>query len=1157
MEQGTVFVGRELELDELSSRLNLVLSGQPAMVSVSGDAGVGKTRLLREFSDIARRLSLKVVVGRATEDSATPYLPFMGVLEACLKDASSSGLDALTRLKSFAADTQVGPRSASRHEDVGYDRLRLFVAIVREIVNFARCEPLLIVLDDLHWADPPSLELLGQLVFVSADARGNQRLPLMIAVAHRPVPPDHRLSKLLSRLSREAIVRAIELEGFGPRETHSLLRSLGLQRAANQLVDAVQRVTHGYPLFIREFLHQLDRKGLLETTGGYVTAKAPAAGIALPRDVSSALSERLEVLNQNELATLTLAAFTGDAFVLERMARIAGLSVDRLLNVVERGLESELLVHDGALFRFRHPLIRHVLAERASPTRQLRLHLQIAGALEQEPASGELSLEIAGHLLAAGPLCPPARLLHYTRQAAEHAFAIYAWAEAARMYASAAEAAAQVAESTPSLIGELHCLAGRAYQNDFDFGPCSAHFEKALAAYAAGGDLVGQAQALRFKTLLLYNNTSTSYGDALELHEQRAILARLGSDQPLVRGQLMEVMSQVYWVARRSPEAEEIARRALELGQRADDDRLRYRASFSLGLALFQSGRLHEARETFTDSLNYAVRARDDWGRVQPLQRLAILHLVMGQIEQAEELGNEGRTLTTQVGQNAEASIAYAHLATVALARGDYASVESLALEAVSLSQRAHYPWGGMIALTALARARALTGRLDDALHTIELLAKPGEIVDTPSPPLQFSVAVWRDYLTALCTRQASPSRLSFYAENLGKGPLDINSGSLMCAFLDLAAMAGTAEGTAPVRERLETLASNGLVLTSGGVFLVRRVLARAAAVAGETEQAESGFQQAIASAERLAVRPELARSLLDYAAWSRAREPAQRAAQLFAELGMPADQQRALQLAAGSGEVVRRALTITEQEALGPREIELLRGIARGRGYAEIAREWLVSPNSVAALAEQVFHKIEVSGPALATAYAFARGLIGAELSPIGGPSVLMVTDMVGFTSFVESVGDLHARTIIHAHNRIIRQQLTSHRGKEVTHTGDGIMAVFASGDDAIRCAIGIQIELGEYSRRHPETPIRVRVGLNAGHVLPEEDRLFGAALIAAVRICANATAGQILVSESTLEMTLERTRIQSNLLGSFPLKGFTAPVRLYELPWSAPVNP
>jgi class 3 adenylate cyclase/tetratricopeptide (TPR) repeat protein len=1148
------FVGREIELEGLSATLRQALRGEPGVAIVCGEAGVGKTRLLREFGSLARRLDVQVAQGRAVEDSSIPYLPLLGVFEACALGAGAPP----------GTSTALPAARAATSGDASHDRLRHFLTITQQIRALAMREPALIVLDDLHWADPATLDLLGSLVFDAADRAGRERLPLMIVAAHRPVPASHRLGKLLGQLRREPIVASIELDGLPPSETGVMIRDLGVASASHALVDSVQGITHGYPLFVQEFVHQLRANDLIETIGGYATVRTLPTGTALPRDVMTAVGARLAPLGEESLKILALAALLGDSFSVDRLARVAGVAGESVVAAIDAGVDQQIVVADGGSVRFRHPLLRQALAARVTPERQQEIHLQIAQALEAEGGDRATSLEIVRHLLAAGARTDRDKVARHARQGADRAFSMFAWAEAARLYARAAEAAGR--SLPPGELGELHFLAGLSHHHDFDLGPCLEQYGRAMDAFREANDLAGQAQTLRHQTRALYNTAGTTYGDQIDLSQHERVLAMLGDREPLIRGFLLEVMSQVHWTARDSTRAEALAHRALSLGIEADDDRLRHHASFALGLAQFQSGRLGEALASYTDSLAYARRTGDPWIESTPMQRLAVVHHSFGQLDAAERLGREGRALMGPIAYGAEMSFALANLATTALARGEFRQVEEHAREALTMAYRTRYPWGATIALLALANARALEGRLHDARHAVELLGKPGEVFVEPGATIQFVVRAWLDLLAV----DAAPDephdevreRLPVLVTLLAESPFDANAAAALCVIVELATALGVPDVAGVARDRLMKLTEGGMVLTSGGVFLLPRVLGASSAALGHFDPADAYLAVAEKEAQAAGARPELGRTLLDRARFlllrgrpddaDAAADAARRASRIFAELGMGPYHARAVRLARSAG-APASSLVAVSSDALLPREIELLERLARGRSHEEIASDLLLHPESVARLAEQIFEKIDVPGPSLATAYAFAHGIVGHKSAAPPGPLALMVTDMVGFTSFVERVGDVRARTIIHVHNRAIRRQLSRHQGKEVTHTGDGLMASFVSADDAMACAVGIQQELTRYSEENPERPIRVRIGLNAGLVLPEEDRLFGAALNAAVRICGRAGAGEIFLSESVVTMASEQVAAAARRLGSFSLKGFTDPMSIYELPWQA----
>jgi class 3 adenylate cyclase len=166
--------------------------------------------------------------------------------------------------------------------------------------------------------------------------------------------------------------------------------------------------------------------------------------------------------------------------------------------------------------------------------------------------------------------------------------------------------------------------------------------------------------------------------------------------------------------------------------------------------------------------------------------------------------------------------------------------------------------------------------------------------------------------------------------------------------------------------------------------------------------------------------------------------------------------------------------------------------------------------------------------------------GMTGARLR------VVFFSDMVGSTDMLQRLGDAKAQKVVHAHNAIVRTCLRRHGGVELQHTGDGFMASFASAAGALSCALAIHRAFAKHNQSHAEIPIQVRIGLNAGEPLPEEGRLFGAAVNAAARICAQAQGGEVLVSEAIRQLVAGKdfTFIDRGL---FELKGFAEPFRLY----------
>ena len=162
----------------------------------------------------------------------------------------------------------------------------------------------------------------------------------------------------------------------------------------------------------------------------------------------------------------------------------------------------------------------------------------------------------------------------------------------------------------------------------------------------------------------------------------------------------------------------------------------------------------------------------------------------------------------------------------------------------------------------------------------------------------------------------------------------------------------------------------------------------------------------------------------------------------------------------------------------------------------------------------------------------------------------VIMFTDIESSTQITRQLGDEKAMDVLHKHNSLVRDALTDHAGREVKHTGDGIMASFVSASGAVQAAIDIQRAFSAHEQEHPETPIRVRIGLVAGEPVLEHDDLFGSTVNLARRVCDHAASTQILVPDAVRQLALGKSFVFSDV-GEVVPKGFDEPLRLYEVRW------
>ncbi|HEV8717208.1 MAG TPA: AAA family ATPase, partial [Candidatus Binatia bacterium] len=732
------FIGRRAQIAFFDRCLKEFIVGRPQVILIRGNAGVGKTRLLKEMRLVAPSYGVSVCYGRCYEDLALPYLPFIESLFAQLQQMSEevqrtlgTNLEVINQFlhRDSIATPATNPSLSTQADQ---DTLRLFLALSHATIKLAQSRPLLLAVDDLQWADRSSLDLFSHLVFTVADIALRESVPFLIIGTHRPVDPEHPLARATARFQREEICRILELPGLDEGEVDELLQGLGVTRPSHQLVATVNEATRGNPLFIQEVVDQLMKQGALEERGGYVVTVAAPADLHLPDQITVAISERIEGLSKDCQRALTLASFLGDQFSFQVLSAVSSLSEDELLDLLEEGMRHRLLLSEGQTFRFAHPLIHHVLHTEPSATRRQRIHHQIAQTLERLYAGSreEHILEIAHHWVNAGTAGEAAKVVEYARLAGDYAFRIFAWGDAARYYEAALSAGETTGRFSPQSQGELHYLAGYAHYRDMDVGPCLDHYEKAVEAYRLSGDVRGLALALKEKVGAHFTLASVPYGTLIDVQPLEEVLTALGESEPGLRGRLLAKIAQAYWHARQADKAEEIARLTFGIGQRINDDPLCAEASLALALAQTQRLQVKDALESWQDSLNSARRADDLWRQGWALQRIPLTLTALGRLEEAEAMALEACALIHQTHDWGGYALALATLVTVAVTRGDFAVAEKHAREVMLMVRRSRYPWGGANALPPLACARFLCGAWIEADDAIDILVEPGRVFE-------------------------------------------------------------------------------------------------------------------------------------------------------------------------------------------------------------------------------------------------------------------------------------------------------------------------------------------------------------------------------------------------------------------------------------------
>jgi class 3 adenylate cyclase len=384
------FVGRDTELARLDSALDVALAGQGRLVLVAGEPGIGKTRLLQEFAAAARRVGALVLFGRCLEGAwVPPYHPFV---EAITGYAAQAGATRLRADLGPAAGplTQLVPGLRELLPDVptvaplepDEERLRLLDAVARFLAGLTAHGPVVLALDDLHWADPSTLMTLRHIARVLAPHR------LLLVGAYRSDEAGPELLEALGALRTEAEVTAVHLHGLPSDPLRRMLGELAAVPVSAALADTIQRDTRGNPFFAREvILHLQETQAVQPDADGALQADLPLE--AVPEGLRDVLRRRRGRLSPDANRLLDAAAAFDGPFPFAVVAEVAALDDDAALAALDQVLDAGLIDPDVApeRYQFGHALIRHAVYAALNPSRRVRLHRRTAHVLEATQAA--------------------------------------------------------------------------------------------------------------------------------------------------------------------------------------------------------------------------------------------------------------------------------------------------------------------------------------------------------------------------------------------------------------------------------------------------------------------------------------------------------------------------------------------------------------------------------------------------------------------------------------------------------------------------------------------------------------------------------------------------------------------------------------------------
>jgi hypothetical protein len=493
----TPYVGRLEERGILRQMVERAAAGVGGLALVAGEAGLGKTRLVEETAAAAKALGMFVVRGHCSNmDGAPPYAPFVEAIEYGLTVAAREAFrtamgDAGPEIARFVPKVRVAfpdlppplalPTEQARHY--------MFESVCDFFERAASVQPMMIVLEDLHWADSSTTQLLESV------ARRVERAALVVVATYRDVDlgPRDPFMAGIERLSRVRNVVRMTLKRLSASEVAAILRNLAGRDPPERLCAMVYAETEGVPLFVEEVWRFLAEENRLTDAAGSWLPEVEIGEIEVPETVRLVLGRRIDRIGETAQRIMATAACIGRSFTFEFLASLTDVSEDVLMDALEEAERAHLLtVSQGRRphFVFAHEQIRQTLLGRLSSIRRQRLHARVADTLERLHAGAldELLSELAYHLLQAGQ---PERAAAYLHRAGSAAANRLATPEALAFLARAAELAGPGPERRAALRDRGELLLGL-----FRGREAAADLEAARREAAAAGAIAEEMEAL-------------------------------------------------------------------------------------------------------------------------------------------------------------------------------------------------------------------------------------------------------------------------------------------------------------------------------------------------------------------------------------------------------------------------------------------------------------------------------------------------------------------------------------------------------------------------------------------------------------------------------------------------------------------------------------
>jgi DNA-binding CsgD family transcriptional regulator/tetratricopeptide (TPR) repeat protein len=964
------FVGRSTELARLRTLMPWADDEGRRVVLLGGEAGSGKSRLVREFAGEAAAQGALVLYGACDAMVRAPYGPFVEALDhlARVTDREELRLGTtggeLARLVPDLA-TRTGEQAAPVDADPDTARHRLHTAVTDLLAGVSRRRPVLLVLEDGHWADVPTLGLLRHL----ARAGGRARLLLLATFRDADADVPEPLSETLADLRRSEDVVRLRLGGLSGDDVNEFVRRASGGEDVLELAQAIRDLTEGNAFLVCELWRALVDHEVVDVVDGAIQLSRPVAELATPESVREVASGRLARLRPATSDLLELAAAAGSEFDLDVLRLAAHIDEADLLSSLDEAVRSGMIEELPARrlgYRFAHELVRRALYDGLTAVRRAELHLRVGEVLERagQPSVRALA-DLAYHFAAAAPFGGAARGVRYNVLAARAAGAALAFDEAAERLRVALELGVDDADERTGLLLELGTARHRA--------------GRAVEALSAFADAAAIAGAIRDPELLA--RAAIGYEDAcwrpvitdalaVELLEQAAVA--LGDEPSQLRVGVLGGLARALQIRGQHERGDLVRAEAVAMARALGD-----RAALARVLVgSYWSREVRSPEEVLaglTEARDLAEELGDAELRSEAMNWRVSAFLAIGDVDSARREAAASRAVAERTAQPFNLHVAEHAASAVALCEGRLAEAEEMA--------RRSHEW-----------SRLLTGRDASGIHGIQMFGirrEQGRLAEL-APVIRLLAGraegdgPWRPGLASLLVELGMEAEARRELARVAADGLDELRASLWLASLsyltDAAAALGDEATAALLYPELEPHAGSYVMVGHAVACYgaADRQLGMLASTLGEWERAELHFEAAMTLNRPMAT--WLAHTAYQYGRMllarggdrNRAAALLAEAEQLAARIGMAALAGRA------QGVVTGRRAAPGLPDGLSAREVEILSLVAKGLSNREIGSALFISEHTAANHMRSILRKTSCSNRTEAASYAHRHGLAG-----------------------------------------------------------------------------------------------------------------------------------------------------------------------------------